>query len=166
MNNTDTESALAAYDIATARQIRKYGITGAGHEFNDLTMSPSDEIYLTDTPAGSIWYLANPPLLSRNSPGKFPAANGIALSSDGKLPYVSSYPDGVSLVDLTTGTVAPLAHPANLCLATIDGLVFPQPHIDHRPERLHGTENCPTDPHMRPSRRPALRHPRTPQSTF
>ena len=38
--------------------------------------------------------------------------------------YVSTYPDGIAIVDLKTGVATPLRRPDNLCLAAIDGLYF------------------------------------------
>jgi sugar lactone lactonase YvrE len=50
--------------------------------------------------------------------------NGIALSPDGNLLYVSTFPDGITVFDLKTSVATPIGRPANLCLATIDGLYF------------------------------------------
>ena len=57
-------------------------------------------------------------------PGQFEAANGIALSPDGKLLYISAFPDGITVVDLKTLHAAPIGRPRGLCLAAIDGLYF------------------------------------------
>jgi hypothetical protein len=38
--------------------------------------------------------------------------------------YVSTFPDGLTVVDLKTNAVQPVARPGDLCLATIDGLYF------------------------------------------
>jgi hypothetical protein len=46
------------------------------------------------------------------------------LSPDSKLLFVSTFPDGLSVIDLKTGFSGNLAHPADLCLAMIDGLYF------------------------------------------
>ena len=124
LNNSDKESALLHYDLASGRQIRKYGIAGGGHNFNDLAITPSGGIYLTDTPAGAVWYLADSSATLVRLPGKFQAANGIALSSDGGLLFVSTYPDGLAVVDLNTGAPTAPARPSDLCLAFIDGLAF------------------------------------------
>jgi hypothetical protein len=124
LSNADKESALMHYDIASAREVRKYVITGAGHNFNDLTITPSGGIYLTDTPAGTVWYLSDSTASLVRLPGRFEAANGIALSSDAALLYISTYPDGLAVVDRQTGVTTPLARPSNLCLAAIDGLYF------------------------------------------
>jgi sugar lactone lactonase YvrE len=56
--------------------------------------------------------------------GNFPSANGIALSSDGSLLYVSTYPDGITVLDLKTSVAKAIERPAGLCLASVDGLYF------------------------------------------
>src|SRR5260370_33837 len=58
LSNSDNESALIQYDLASTRLVSKHTVAGAGHKFNDLAIAPAGDIYLTDTPAGSIWHLA------------------------------------------------------------------------------------------------------------
>jgi hypothetical protein len=124
LNNSDKESALIHYGLASAEVVQKYPVTGGGHNFNDLAFGPAGDVYLTDTRAGAVWHLSKgAPDLTRLR-GRFEFANGIALSEDGGLLYVSTFPDGISVVDLKTHETAPIAHPDKLCLATIDGLYF------------------------------------------
>jgi sugar lactone lactonase YvrE len=124
LNNAAMESELIHYDLASGRLVRRYPVDGAPHSFNDLTFAPSGDIYLTDTPAGAVWHLANGAAELSKIPGKFPLANGIAISPDGSLLYVATYPDGILVVDLKTNAITPIPQPADLCLATIDGLYF------------------------------------------
>ena len=124
LNNSDRESSLVQYDLGTARIRQAYKVTGAGHNFNDLAIAPDGEIYLTDTAAGAIWHLAKGSAELARLPGQFPFANGIAMSPDSRLLYVSTFPDGLHVVDLQTGFSSTIAHPADLCLAAIDGLYF------------------------------------------
>ncbi len=124
LNNSDTESALINYDLASARVIRKYAVAESGHAFNDLVIGTSGDVYLTDTRAGAVWRLANGATDLTRFPGRFEAANGITLSPDQSLLYVSTFPDGITIADLKAQTAAPIARPAGLCLATIDGLYF------------------------------------------
>jgi len=124
LSNTDQQSALIHYDLESSGVVRKYSVEGAGHKFNDLAIAPSGDIYVTDTTAGAVWHLASGSGELARLPGRFQAANGIALSADSRLLYVSVFPDGISVVDLKENTAAPIARPARLCLATIDGLYF------------------------------------------
>jgi hypothetical protein len=124
LNNSDKESALIHYDLASAGLVRKYPVLGAGHNFNDLAFGPAGDIYLTDTRAGAVWHLANGATDLTRLPGHFEFANGVTLSAGGSLLYVSTFPDGISVVDLKTHAVVPIARPDNLCLATVDGLYF------------------------------------------
>jgi len=123
LNNSDQESSLIHYDMASARLVRKYSL-GGGHTFNDLTISRSGDIHLTDTRAGAVWYLANGGDKLEKLPGQFEFANGIALSRDDDLLYVSTFPNGITVVDLRSRVATPIRRPANLCLSTIDGLYF------------------------------------------
>jgi hypothetical protein len=99
-------------------------MAGSGHDFNDLAIAPGGDVYLTDTRAGVVWFLANGAAALTQLPGRFEFANGIALSPDGALLYVSTFPDGITVADLRTQVAAPITRPAKLCLATIDGLYF------------------------------------------
>jgi hypothetical protein len=122
--NNDAESALVEFVLSSGRLERKYVVPGAGHRLNDIAMGPNGDLFATDTPGGTIWKLR------RGAGGleqflpevKFQFANGIAAASDGKLLYVSNYPDGISVVDLKSGSVRPMAKPDGVCLALIDGL--------------------------------------------
>jgi streptogramin lyase len=124
LNNGDQESELIHYDLASARVIRKYAVVGSGHNFNDLAIATKGDVYLTDTRAGAVWHLANAAVDLTRLPGRFESANGITLSPDESLLYVSTFPDGITMVDLKAHTAAPIARPAGLCLAAIDGLYF------------------------------------------
>jgi sugar lactone lactonase YvrE len=124
LNNSEQEAALIHYDLASARIIRKYSVAGAGHSFNDLAIGRGGNIYLTDTRAGAIWHLANSDASLTKLPGRFEFANGIALSPDSRLLYASTFPDGITIVDLKTEIATPITRPAALCLATVDGLYF------------------------------------------
>jgi sugar lactone lactonase YvrE len=124
LSNSETESSLIHYDLASTRMVRKYSVAGAGHEFNDLVIAPGGVVYLTDTRAGTLWRLANDAADLTRLAGRFDFPNGIALAPNGSLLYVSTFPDGITVLDLKTNVATPIGRPADLCLATIDGLYF------------------------------------------
>ena len=124
LNNATDRSELIHFELASGRITGRYPVPGRGHEFNDLVLAPSGGVYLTDTPTGLVWHLAPGATELAQLPGHFNFANGIALSADGALLYVSTFPEGVTVMDLRAGSAAPLARPDGLCLANIDGLYF------------------------------------------
>jgi len=124
LDNSAKESALLHYDLSSGQMLRAYRVTNPGHNFNDLTITQDGGVYLTDTAAGTIWHLSNGADNLTPLPGRFVAANGITLSPDARLLYVSTFPDGVTVVDLRTMLASPLRHAADLCLANVDGLYF------------------------------------------
>jgi hypothetical protein len=99
-----------------------------GHLFNDLVINSLGDVFVTDTRAGTVYWVSH----ATNRLGVFipnlkvTAANGIAISSDGKKLYVAGFPDGLTVVDIASRTFHAMVHPADLCLATIDGLAFSQ----------------------------------------
>lgn len=121
--NTRTGAGLRAYDLETGKLKRTAQLEGK-HVFNDLVISSSGVVYVTDTAGGSVYQLdLQDAVLRRIAPAHmFTGANGIALSSDDKLLYVSAWGDGIDVIALPSGLVKPLHHPANVCLAFIDGL--------------------------------------------
>ena len=124
LNNADTESALIHYDLASARLVRKYTVTGSGHIFNDLAIATTGDLYLTETRAGAVGTLANGTAVLTRFPGQFEFANGITLSPDESRVYVSTFPDGITIVDLKTRTATPITRPAGLCLRSNRCLYF------------------------------------------
>jgi len=123
LSNSDKESALMHFELASGRLVRRYAVSGP-HNFNDLAFARSGAVYVTDTRMGAVWELKHDGAELTRISGEFGHANGIAVSGDGRMLYVSTFPDGLTLVDLKTNAVQPVARPGDLCLATIDGLYF------------------------------------------
>jgi SMP-30/Gluconolactonase/LRE-like region len=124
LSNSNTESALMHYDLRSAGLVHKYSVAAPGHDFNDLAFAPAGDIYLSDTRAGAVWHLAPGAMQLNKLSARFEFANGITLSPDGRLLFVSTFPDGITVLDLKTQIAAPITHPPDLCLSTIDGLYY------------------------------------------
>jgi hypothetical protein len=126
VSNRDGESALVEFNLHSARLEHRYVVPGPGHQLNDIALSRNGDIFVTDTPGAALWQLRRgSDRLERFLPDvRFQAANGIAVSDDGRTLYVSNYPDGITVVDLHTLSVHPISHPPGLCLAFVDGLYF------------------------------------------
>jgi hypothetical protein len=122
-SNSPGESALLHYDLAAGKLIRKFTLAGT-HVFNDLVVTQTGDVFVTDTRAGAIYQLRHTSgelqILPRAT--KLPAANGIALSPDQTKLYVASFGDGISIVDPASGKSQPIARSPDVCLAYIDGL--------------------------------------------
>jgi hypothetical protein len=123
LSNSEHESAVMLYEVRTGQLIGKHTV-GDGHLFNDLVISATGEAFITDTRGGAVWRIAPGAQELVMLPGGFEFANGIAMSKDARLLYVSTFPDGITVFDLQTQTSSPLQRPAALCLANVDGLYF------------------------------------------
>jgi hypothetical protein len=128
LNNSPQESDVMLYELKTGRVTGKHPV-GTGHLLNDLVISSTGEAFITDTRAGAVWRLTPGAQELEILPGRFEFANGIALSSDAKWLYVSTFPDGITVFDLRTHTASALQRPAALCLANVDGLYFYRGHL-------------------------------------
>lgn len=124
VSNSDERAALIEFDLESGKKTEEFPVPGSGHRFNDLTLGATGDIFVTDTPAGAVWHLANHSIELVRLPQAFPFANGVALSPETTLLYVSTFPDGLALLDLKTHTATPIARPEGLSLALIDGLYF------------------------------------------
>ena len=122
-SNTSERAGLRCYDLETGNLIRTASIQGK-HVFNDLAISATGSVYVTDTAEGSVYQLSSGrTALERIAPQHtFTAANGIAISGDQRRLYVSTWEDGIDLIDIRSGVVASMIHPDDVCLAFIDGL--------------------------------------------
>ena len=124
LSNTEG-SGVFHYDLATGRLLKKY-VLPADLLFNDLDVTSRGDLFVTATRAQALyWISAKTGKLEEWRPGlKLRDANGIALSSDQKRLFIATFPDGVTVIDLESGAVRGLAHPASVTLAAIDGLYF------------------------------------------
>ena len=124
LSNTESESALVRMDLRNPGKRVRYTVPGGGHTLNDLAITAGGDVYVTDTRKSSVWRLARGASELKRLDGVFPGANGIAVSDDDRLLYVSTFGDGIRVVDLAAERAAPIGRPAGIGLGTIDGLYF------------------------------------------
>ncbi len=123
---SDKEGAgVFHFDLATRRLIKKY-VLPLDLMLNDLVVTSAGDVFVTATRARTLyWISAKRDKLEQWREGlTLRGANGIALSPDEKRLFVATFPDGITVVDLETGTARPLGRPPGVTLASIDGLYF------------------------------------------
>ena len=122
-SNRANQASLRQYDLQTGKLRRTTHIEGK-HVFNDLALASSGAVFVTDTTGNAVYELDTQTSALRRiaSDHTFTAANGIAISPDEKMLYVSAWGDGLDEIDLESGSATPVQHPAKVCLAYIDGL--------------------------------------------
>jgi len=127
-SNSPGEAGLFHYETPSGTLLRKFTLTRGSehHYFNDIAVSSKGDVFVTDTQAGSVYWVsaATQRLEIFDANLKVQAANGIAISDDDKTLYVAGFPNGITVVDLASGMSHAMKHPAGLCLGTIDGLVY------------------------------------------
>ena len=128
VSNAAAESGLFHYSAPSGELIRKYTVSSAseGHLLNDLAITSQGDVFITDSRAGTVYWVSHKTdhLEVFDPKLKVESANGIALSSDDKTLYVAGFPDGITVMDIATKSSHAIAHPQDLCLGTIDGLVY------------------------------------------
>lgn len=125
-HDTVGQTAIHAYDLNTKKLVKKYvlAIKGERHFFNDLAITKSGDVYITDSNDGSIYRIlaAEEKLEQFVKPPGMTYPNGIALSSDDSHLYVAHLA-GISVINLKTKEVKPISAPENVATSSIDGMV-------------------------------------------
>ena len=94
------------------------------HGFNDLTVMPNGDVYVTDSQSGAVYRLpAGGTRLVEVAPPSTSFPNGITRSDDGKLVFVAQA-GGIDRIDAVAGRRTRLATPDTLNLGGIDGLAY------------------------------------------
>jgi DNA-binding beta-propeller fold protein YncE len=117
-------AALFHFDVA-GNTISSFAPKDPGkHLFNDLVITPAEDVYVTDSENGSIYKLAHGATdLVRIGLGSRLYPNGIAVSDDGRVLYVA-HAFGIARIDVGSGAVRELDAPKRISLAQIDGLYY------------------------------------------
>ena len=119
-------TAVNVYDLRTGELIRSYAPADRrfAHHFNDLALTAAGDVFVTDEPGGAVYRISaaadTMEMVLSDVPG-FLFPNGIALAPDESRLYVA-HMDGILVQNLRSGRTTPLAHPASVSTASIDGL--------------------------------------------
>ena len=117
-------SALLRFSLGDGALMKRYDLPrDAEHVLGDMTLSPSGDVFVSDSHGPVFWVAHGDDRLQVLVPaGTFRSPQTPALSPDGRLLFVPDYSRGISAVDLRSKGVHLLPHPPELSLAGIDGL--------------------------------------------
>ena len=121
-------SAIFKYDLRTGKLIKKYEVDNreAGHLFNDLTLTHSGDVFITDSSRGEIWSITHEAdaleFFFRSD--EFMYTNGITTGSDDQTLYVASPGNGIFRIAIPSKECRLVSHPAEMTLSAVDGLYY------------------------------------------
>lgn len=121
---TERRNAVFSYDLKDGRLIERFAAPDA-MQLNDLALAPDGTLYATDSMSGTLFRKKpDEKTLTRfGEAGALRGANGIALSGDGMMLYVT-LSTGIARVDVTTGEPTRLPQPDSVATGGIDGLYW------------------------------------------
>lgn len=123
------QTGVFKYDLESGKLLKKYAlpVEGKPQFLNDLAISASGDVYVTDTQAHAVYKISHETdaieLLVRPDPNRRRGYNGIAITPDDRHLFLA-HATGIDLMDLKTGTTAALAYPDGMSLGGVDGLLF------------------------------------------
>jgi hypothetical protein len=125
--NFDPEAPVRAgvfgFDLANGQLMKKIIAAEPGKGFNDLTISPDGDIYISGS---TVSVIKNGSEVIEALQISLPiiGSNGVVLSPDGRHLFVTSYPVGIAVVNLANGDTRWLDAPDDVTLYGIDGLYW------------------------------------------
>jgi hypothetical protein len=119
---------LFHYDVDTGKLRRRYVLRparGLRHGFNDVTVLPNGDVYITDSSSGAVYRVRHGRTEVEEvlPPGSYTFPNGITRSEDGRRLFVA-HGAGVDRIALPGLQRVRLASPDTLNLGGTDGLAF------------------------------------------
>jgi sugar lactone lactonase YvrE len=116
-----------AFDLDTAHLQRQYPIQEPGddHFCDGLTLSPDGTVFVADSAGLAIYQLSHRDERLRVlvGPEIGISPQGLALSRDGRILFVSNYLSGLYAINLAGGGISPVREDPPDSLAGIDGLI-------------------------------------------
>ncbi len=125
----DGAAGVAEFDLETGALRRVVRVPPTNdhqtHVLGDLALAPDGGIFLPDSGAPALWYLApraDALEVFAQSP-EFLSLQGVVVAPDSGALFVADYASGLLRVDLASHAVRPLDLPPNTTLIGLDGLV-------------------------------------------
>ncbi|HMB61815.1 MAG TPA: SMP-30/gluconolactonase/LRE family protein [Eudoraea sp.] len=124
-------SVLLTFDLESNQLLHRFQINDTlSRLMNDLAVSKSNEVFITDTERHLVYRLEYPeghiePFLEHEEI-KYP--NGIAISEDGTRLFIDSWTSGIRIVDIASKKILNPVHPPTSKFG-IDGLKYYQGHL-------------------------------------
>ncbi len=121
-----SNSMLSTFNLDTGSLLHKFELTDTvNHFLNDLAISDTDQLFITDTKGHRVYTLKYPDgeleLFLNDEQVKYP--NGIAISSDNTKLFVDSWFEGLRIVDISTRKILNAKHKDTSEIG-IDGLKY------------------------------------------
>jgi hypothetical protein len=116
-------TGVFGFDLETGELLHKVIGDESFTGFNDVTVAPSGDVYLSGAETGVVRKGGD---IVEHLKTSIPiyGSNGITLDADGSHLIVSSYPVGIAVIDLQTGQANWLQAPADTTLYGVDGLYW------------------------------------------
>lgn len=124
-------SVLLTFDLESNQLLHRFQINDTlSHLMNDLAVSKTNEVFITDTERHLVYRLEYPdgqiePFL-KHEEIQYP--NGIAISEDGTRLFIDSWTSGIRIVDIATRKIVNPVHPPTSEFG-IDGLKYYRGHL-------------------------------------
>lgn len=120
----DGKTALLRIDLKTGKLLTRYAPPDSvPHAFGDLCVASDGTVYVADSYGGVFRLPAGGASLEPLTPaGALISAQGLALSADGRLLYLSDYASGLYAYELATGRLHRLNMPEQVSPYYVDGL--------------------------------------------
>ncbi len=130
-NNGIERSTLLVFDLATAQLLNSYALKDTtSHFMNDLAISSTNQIYITDSNKHRIYKLAYPDgqleIFMEDAQIRYP--NGIAIAADDKKLFIDSWTAGTRIVEIKNKQILNEKNEATAEIG-IDGLKYHQGNL-------------------------------------
>ena len=116
-------SGVFGFNLTTGQLEHQYMADEPGNGFNDVTVAPSGDLYLSGD-ALSVVRDGSDVIQPVKTTQRIFGSNGVAITPDGDRMFVTSYPVGIAAVDLSNGETVWLEAPGGATLYGIDGLYW------------------------------------------